>query len=178
MGLETITPEAACKDEPSRIGVDVDRSPGRVAWQSLFHLSRFGLAGLFIFAVGAKLLILTQFANNVSDLLDTTGFTGARWKWLVTGLVIGAEVLVAILLLLRRTMRFGALWSALLLTGFAAFALYYTYWLHGEKLECGCFGGIIGSQLGVTTAVRNLALLVPAAIVFAESVRRSGPSRS
>jgi hypothetical protein len=38
--------------------------------------------------------------------------------------------------------------------------------LHGEPLECGCFGGIIASQLGVKTALRNLALLMPALIVW------------
>jgi hypothetical protein len=56
--------------------------------------------------------------------------------------------------------------AALLLTGFAAYALYYVYVMHGEPLECGCFGGLIASQLGVSTALRNLALLVPAALVF------------
>jgi hypothetical protein len=54
----------------------------------------------------------------------------------------------------------------LLLAGFSAFALYYVYVLHGEPLECGCFGGIIGSQLGLKTALRNLVLLAPAVIVF------------
>jgi len=38
--------------------------------------------------------------------------------------------------------------------------------LHGEPLECGCFGGIIASQLGVKTALRNLGLLIPVVIVF------------
>jgi len=49
---------------------------------------------------------------------------------------------------------------------FAGYALYYVYVLNGEPLECGCFGGIIGSQLGVKTALRNLALLLPALFVF------------
>ncbi len=49
----------------------------------------------------------------------------------------------------------------------SAFALYYRYGLgNAEGLECGCFGGIIASQLGVTTALRNLVLLVPTFIVF------------
>jgi hypothetical protein len=60
----------------------------------------------------------------------------------------------------------GAVWSALLLMGFAGYALYYVYVLHGEPLECGCFGGIIASQLGVKTALRNLALLIPALLVI------------
>jgi len=86
--------------------------------------------------------------------------------WPVTIAVIVAEVITALLLLLPRTVRIGALCSALLLIGFASYALYYVYVLHGEPLECGCFGGIIGSQLGVTTALRNLALLIPAILVF------------
>jgi hypothetical protein len=62
--------------------------------------------------------------------------------------------------------RLGAFCAAVLLVGFASYALYYVYGLHGEPLECGCFGGIIASQLGVKTALRNLALLVPAIIVL------------
>ena len=65
-----------------------------------------------------------------------------------------------------RTVRVGALCAAVLLVGFASYALYYVYGLHGEPLECGCFGGIIASQLGVKTALRNLALLVPALVVW------------
>jgi hypothetical protein len=67
---------------------------------------------------------------------------------------------------LPRTTRVGAVLAAVLLMFFAGYALYYVYILHGEALECGCFGGIIASQLGVTTALRNLALLVPAVLVW------------
>jgi hypothetical protein len=56
--------------------------------------------------------------------------------------------------------------AALLLLTFAGYALFYVYVQHGEPLECGCFGGIIASQLGVSTALRNLALLVPALLVL------------
>jgi hypothetical protein len=69
-------------------------------------------------------------------------------------------------LLVPRTVRLGAVVAAVLLIGFAVFALYYVYVLHGEPLECGCFGGIIASQLGVSTALRNLALLIPAILVW------------
>jgi hypothetical protein len=86
--------------------------------------------------------------------------------WPTTVAVITAEIITAVLLLVPRTVRIGALAAAALLIGFAGFALYYVYALHGEPLECGCFGGIIGSQLGVKTALRNLALLVPAAMVL------------
>jgi hypothetical protein len=80
--------------------------------------------------------------------------------------VIVVEVFAAVLLLLPWTIRLGALMVGLMLLGFAAYALYYVYVLNGEPLECGCFGGIIGSQLGVKTALRNLALLIPVFIVI------------
>jgi hypothetical protein len=132
----------------------------------LIFLSRFGLAALFLFAAGAKLTVLNAFAQNVASLLSSSGVNYERWQWPATIAVISAEVIAAALLIIPRTVRLGAIWSALLLIGFSAFALYYVYALHGEPLECGCFGGIIGSQLGVKTALRNLGLLIPALIVF------------
>lgn len=133
----------------------------------IVHICRFGLAALFLFTAGAKLAIVKAFASNVAELLAATGFSPTRWMWPATVGVIGVEVVTAILLLLTRTVRVGALLAAALLIGFSAFALYYRYGLGNlEGLECGCFGGIIASQLGVTTALRNLGLLVPTLIVF------------
>src|SRR5713101_3557817 len=132
----------------------------------LVHISRFGLAALFLFTAGAKLAIAKTFATNVAELLSASGFNYARWMWPTTVAVITAEVITAVLLLLPRTVRIGALAAAALLLGFAGYALYYGYALHGEPLECGCFGGVIASQLGVKTTLRNLALLVPVLIVF------------
>jgi hypothetical protein len=126
----------------------------------LVHVSRFGLAALFLFAAGAKLFTLSDFAANLSNLV------ASNLIWPVAIAVIASELLTAALLLWPRTVRPGALLAALLLTGFAAYALYYVYVLHGEPLECGCFGRLIGSQLGLTTALRNLALLIPSALVF------------
>ena len=132
----------------------------------LFRISRFFLAALFLFTAGAKLAIVKAFAENVGQLLSASGFNYERWSWPVTVAVIVLEIIAGILLLLPRTIRLGALLGAVLLVGFAGFALYYVYVLHGEPLECGCFGGIIASQLGVSTALRNLALLIPAALVW------------
>lgn len=139
--------------------------------QTLFRIivqvSRFGLAALFLFTAGAKLWIVKAFAANVSELLAATAFNPGRWMWPVTIAVITTEIITAVLLLLPRTVRAGALLAAALLIGFSAYALYYRYGLgNAEGLECGCFGGIIASQLGVTTALRNLALLIPTFIVF------------
>lgn len=137
----------------------------------LVRICRFGLAALFLFTAGAKLWILKEFASKVAELLSSMQMNYERWQWPATISVIGVEIVIAILLIVPRTARLGAISAGLLLIGFSAFALYYVYGLHGEALECGCFGNIIGSQLGVKTALRNLALLVPAVIVFFGGVR-------
>jgi hypothetical protein len=143
----------------------------------LVHVCRFGLAALFLFTAGAKIWILTDFAGKVAELLSSMKINYERWQWPATIAVIVVEIIVAALLIVPKTIRWGAAGAALLLIGFSAFALYYTYGLNGEALECDCFGHIIGSQLGVTTALRNLALLIPALIVFF-GARRVGQAAS
>jgi len=140
-------------------------------------ISRFGLAALFLFTAGAKLFILKAFATNVASLLSASGVNYERWQWPATIGVICAEVIAATLLIIPRTVKLGAILSAALLIGFSAFALYYVYALHGEPLECGCFGRIIGSELGVKTALRNLALLIPALIVLFGPRRETNSGR-
>ena len=132
----------------------------RTILKIIVQLCRFGLAALFLFAVGAKLYTITDFVQNLSSLVGSAG------AWPVAIAVIVAEAIAAVLLIWPRTARVGGLWAAVLLAGFAGYALYYVYVEHGEPLECGCFGGIIASQLGVKTALRNLGLLIPAALVF------------
>jgi hypothetical protein len=149
--------------------------PSSFKW--LVLICRFGLAALFLLTAGAKLAILKKFAGNVAELLSSAAINYERWKWPVTIGVIAMEVIVAGLLIVPRTVRLGAVLAALMLIGFSAFALYYVYVLHGEPLECGCFGGIIGSQLGLKTALRNLALLVPALIVFFGTRRTRQPPK-
>jgi hypothetical protein len=143
----------------------------------LVQICRFGLAALFLFTAGAKLWILKTFAGNVAELLSSASLNSERWRWPVTIAVIVAEIIVAGLLLLPRTVRLGAVLAALLLLGFSGFALYYVYVLHGDPLECGCFGGIIGSQLGLKTALRNLGLLIPALIVFFGARKKKRPQK-
>ena len=132
----------------------------------LVQICRFGLAAFFLFTAGAKLWILKEFAGKVAELLSSMQWNYERWRWPATISVIGAEIIIAALLVVPRTIRLGAIAAGLMLIGFSAFALYYVYVLHGEPLECGCFGNIIGSQLGVKTALRNLGFLIPVLIVF------------
>ena len=144
----------------------------RAVLRWLVQISRFALAALFVFTVGAKLMILREFAANVAELLSASGLNYTRWMWPTTIAVIAVEIVAAIMLLVPRTVRLGAAIVGLMLVGFSGFALYYVYVLHGEPLECGCFGKIIGSQLGVKTALRNLALLVPVFLVIFGYQRR------
>jgi hypothetical protein len=130
------------------------------------RVCRYGLVALFLFTAIAKLAIVNAFVKNMGELLASSGINYERWSWPATIVVIAAEIVTAILLIMPRTVRLGALLAAMLLLVFAGYALYYVYALHGEPLECGCFGGIIASQLGVKTALRNLALLVPALVVW------------
>ncbi|HSE25168.1 MAG TPA: MauE/DoxX family redox-associated membrane protein [Pyrinomonadaceae bacterium] len=150
----------------------MSRFAGKTVLKWLARISRFGLAAFFLFTAIAKLAVISAFAQNVGELLTASGFDPQRWSWPVTGIVILAEVVIATLLMLRRTIRVGAIAAALLLLGFAGFALFYVYVLKGEPLECGCFGGIIASQLGVSTALRNLALIIPAIIVWFGNSRK------
>ena len=126
----------------------------------LVLISRFGLAAMWLFAAGAKLYTLEDFTFNLTNLVRESLASPLA----IT--VIAAELLAAVLLIVPRTARLGAALTALMLIAFALYGLYYVYVAQGEPLECGCFGGIIGSQLGVKTALRNLLLLVPAAIVI------------
>src|SRR5438067_852362 len=106
---------------------------GRSLLRLLVHVSRFGLAALFIFAACAKLFTVRAFVANHSNLVEV------RLLWPVAVAVIASELTSAVPLIWPRTARAGAALAALLLAAFAAYALYYVYALHGEPLECGCF---------------------------------------
>ena len=148
----------------------------RRLFKILVYLCRFGLAALFLFTAGAKLWILREFAGKVAELLSSMQMNYERWQWPAAITVIGAEIIIAVLLIVPRTARLGAILAGLLLLGFSGFALYYVYGLHGEPLECGCFGNIIGSQLGLKTALRNLLLLIPVVVVFFGAHRTAKPN--
>src|SRR5258706_3703799 len=115
-------------------------------------ISRFGIAALFLVTAIAKLSIVKAFATNVGDLLAASGVPPARWIWPVTVLVIAAEIVTAILLVLRPTVRAGGLLAAGMLIGFSTVAHYYGYVFHGDPLQCGCFWRIIGRQVRFSTA--------------------------
>src|SRR5438552_11985068 len=61
----------------------------------LVHISRFGLAALFLFTAGAKLAIIKTFSANVAELLSASGINYAGWMWSATIAVIGVGMLRA-----------------------------------------------------------------------------------
>src|SRR6185436_20841992 len=89
------------------------------------RVSRYGLIALFLFTAIAKLAIINAFVKNMGELLSSSGIDYQRWSWPATIVVIVAEIVTALLLILPRTVRIGALFSAVLLVGFASYALYY-----------------------------------------------------
>src|SRR5258708_30531512 len=100
----------------------------------IITISRFGLSALFLFTAGAKLWILKKFASNVAELLSSASINYHRLQWPATIAVITAEIIAAILLIVPRTVRLGALVAALMLIGFSAFSLYFVYGVHVEAL--------------------------------------------
>ena len=64
----------------------------RLLLSVLAQISRFGLAALLIFAAGAKLFTLRDFAANLSNLVRES------WVWPAAFAVIAAELFAALLL--------------------------------------------------------------------------------
>src|SRR5207248_6575634 len=87
---------------------------GRSLLRLLVHVSRFGLAALFLFAACAKLFTIRGFVANLSNLVE------GRLLWPVAIAVIASELTSAVLLIWPHTARAGAALAALLLAAFAA----------------------------------------------------------
>src|SRR5690348_5570634 len=96
----------------------------------LIRICRYGLAALFLFTAIAKLAIINAFVKNMGELLSASGFDYQRWSSPATIVLILAEIVTAVLLIVPRTVRVGAFCAAVLLVGFASYALYYVYGLH------------------------------------------------
>ena len=75
----------------------------------IVHVCRFGLAALFLFTAGAKLWILKEFAGKVAELISSMQMNYQRWQWPMTIAVIAIEIVTAILLIVPRTVRVGAI---------------------------------------------------------------------
>src|SRR5215213_7906962 len=116
-GREIDAPRSPVAASPRR---RVLASPSLLFW--LVQISRFGLAALWLFAAGAKIYMRNDPAE--SFFKNMPYLVGDRWAMPVAVAIIGAEIIAALLLVWPRTARLGGLWSALMLLGFAGYALY------------------------------------------------------
>lgn len=117
-------------------------------------LARLGLAGLFIYAGGLKLLEPAGLAQDISNYrLLPAGLA----PLLALGLPV-LEVVTGLALLTRSHARGAAVLSALMLALFAAAMAQAK--LRGIDLACGCFGADATSQVSWSKVALNVALAI------------------
>ena len=122
---------------------------------TMVSVSRFLLAAVFLYAAAMALWNPYEFVPNISSLV-------ARGQGAIVAsiAIILFEIIAAVLLIIPRTARVGGWWATILLFTFTVYPLYYLHVFGGGALECSCFGGIIASERGASTAVRNVILLI------------------
>src|SRR5688572_2046450 len=86
----------------------VSSSRRSVFFRWVVRISRFVLVALFLFTAIAKLAIIRGFVDNVGQLLSASGFNYERWSWPATIAIILIEIVIAVMLIVRRTIRLGA----------------------------------------------------------------------
>lgn len=122
---------------------------------TMVSVSRFVLAAVFLYAAAVALWNPYEFVPNISSLVAR-----GRGAIVASIAIILFEIIAAVLLIIPRTARIGGWWATILLFSFTVYPLYYLYIFGGGELECSCFGGIIASERGVSTVVRNVILLI------------------
>jgi uncharacterized membrane protein YphA (DoxX/SURF4 family) len=85
-----------------------------------------------------------------------------------------AEFAVGLLLLFTKTSWYGALGAAALLLIFVSGMLYQ--FAKGNAPDCHCFGQIHSEPVGVSSILRNIALLIPAGILSVQGTGSQGLS--
>jgi uncharacterized membrane protein YphA (DoxX/SURF4 family) len=115
-------------------------------------LVRLGLAGLFFYAGGLKLLDPNSLAEAIGNYRMLPGLLVAPLALILPVL----EVVAAAALLTRSHARGAAVLCALMLAGFAV-AMTQSK-LRGIDLECGCFGASDDARVSWTKVTVDLAL--------------------
>lgn len=124
-------------------------------------LCRAVLGGVFIWASVSKIADPAAFAQSIVNYKIVTA---PVWVNLAAVILPWVELTAGILLILNVWSR-GA-W--VILTGLVLVfsVLIATTMVRGIDIACGCFGSSETSRVGFGLLVRDLALLVPAALVF------------
>jgi peroxiredoxin len=132
-------------------------------------LARLLLAAVFVTAALAK---LGRRAETESTL-EAFG-VGFAWRRPIATALPPVELAVAVALLPAASAPYAGVAAFLLL---AAFSLAVARTLRrGEQVDCNCFGSLGPSEVSGWTLARNLALLVPAALVATVGWSDPGPS--
>lgn len=126
--------------------------PSRPAPRFVLPL-RLALSLVFLVAVMGKVLDFNEFLRSVAAI----GWVPEQYAGLAAVILLGLEVLAAVLLLLPATFRFGAGLSAVLAVLFCAVTS--SLLLQGVEGDCSCFGVFLKLP-------RSLTLFVDAALLL------------
>jgi uncharacterized membrane protein YphA (DoxX/SURF4 family) len=131
-------------------------------------LCRLAVAAIFLYAAFPKIADPVELARAI-----------ANYRLLPDALVVPVavtlpyiELLVAVMLVLGFVTRAAALVAVVLLAGFTGATAAAV--VRGLDIECGCFGKSDGAVVSWLTVARDVAFLVPAAIVLAFDRGRYG----
>lgn len=131
--------------------------------RALLLVCRVGLGAMFLYSAWTKLPDMTAFAVDVANYR----ILPAQLVPFAAAWVVGLEVVLGLALLtglLARAAAFVTFGMMLVFIAGLSQAL-----LRGIDLSCGCFGGDEAASWG--TVIRDVGLLVPAAIVWLVRLR-------
>jgi hypothetical protein len=138
--------------------------------QHLLWIGHAVLVAVFVLAGMAKLRDL----NRTSEGLTNFGIS-ERWGRMATLALIGAELLVALLLVLPQTHVAGALGALGLLAMFTAAIVWQL--LRGRRPSCACFGALSQAAISWKSVARN-GLLMVLAVALLPGIGAFGALRS
>jgi len=136
-------------------------------------LCRAVLGGVFIWASVSKIADPAAFAQSIVNYKIVTA---PVWVNLAAVILPWVELAAGILLILNVWSR-GA-WVILAGLTLVFAVLIATTMIRGIDIACGCFGSSETSRVGLGLLVRDLALLVPAALVFLKFRNQDAPAVS
>lgn len=123
------------------------------------------------------ILFLIYFSAGVLKILTPMQFYGAVRSYeilkdpflvaIVSSIVPFIEVFSAVFLLLPAWRKSSSL-IIFLMTVVFLFALLFAYF-RGINMDCGCFGGVLMGETGLSSIIKNIFLALVSAFVFIKS---------
>jgi len=121
---------------------------------------RHGLAAVFVFSA------VSHLQNTNLFLLDILNYQilNGRAAILVAGTLPFLELVIALLLCSRISSQLPAVAAWLLLILF--FGVQWSAWSRGLIIDCGCFGGIVRSEIGFQSLFLTGILMAAASLLI------------